>query len=130
MSAQMEVPVFYRDQDESLEAPCRVISRDEARKLKKLGLGYFIAHGRQFRLHEIEPKIETLLPPSGTTQASTISLSELLANVGITEAGELDHIGKVRRARIKIRLYPHVGDEQAPLARPYSNFTRVSDCHI
>ena len=125
----MEVPVFYRDQDE-LEAPCRVILRDEARKLKKDGLGYFISHGRQFRLYASEPKIEAFLPPSGTTQPSTISLSELLANVGITADWEVNPIGKIRRARAKIRLYPHVGDEQAPLARPYSNFTRVSDCHI
>lgn len=82
--------------------------------MKKAGDGYFICHGRKFRLFEEESKLESFLAPSGTTAPSTISLSEVLANVGITE--EWHPIGTVRRAREKIRVYPYVGDTQAPLA--------------
>jgi len=120
MSAKSEVPVFYRDQDELSESPCRVDSREECRRLKKAGLGYFISHGRAFRLFGESPKIATTPPPSGTTQASTITYDEVRANVGITEETERYPTRAIRRAQAKIRVYPFIGDVRAPLARAYS----------
>jgi hypothetical protein len=121
MSAKSEVPVFFRDQDELSEPPCRVDSRDECRRMKKAGLGYFICHGRAFRLFGECPKIvATSPPPSGTTQASTITYDEVRANVGITDETERYPSRAIRRAQAKIRVYPFIGDVQAPLARAYS----------
>ena len=117
MSAQTEVPVFYLDQDESFDPPCRVQSRDECRLMKKAGEGFFISHGRKFRLYEKTPVLASTLDPSGAPAPSTISLAEMQANVGITESWEIDPFGKIARAREKIRVYPFVGDTQAPLAR-------------
>lgn len=106
--------MFFRDQDETFDPPCRIASRDECRLMKKAGDGYFICHGRKFRLFEEEPKLENFLAPSGTSAPSTISLAEVLANVGITE--DWQPVGTIRRAQEKIRVYPFVGDTQAPLA--------------
>jgi hypothetical protein len=120
MSAKAEVPVFYTGQDDCEESPCRIVPRAEARLLKKQGLGYFESHGRQFRLFEECPKIEAFLPPSGTTQPSTISYDEVRANVGITKETERYPTRTIRRAQEKVRVYPFIADTQAPLARACS----------
>lgn len=114
MSAPSEVPVYYLDSSID-DSPCRIDSRDECRKNKREGLGFFINHGRAFRLHEKTPIMESILAPSGTTAPSTISLGEMLANVGIFEDWDRDPYGKVIRAREKVRVYPFVGDPLAPL---------------
>jgi hypothetical protein len=121
MSAKSEVPVYYLDQPgpehgPEAEAPCRVDSRDECRRLKREGVGFFICHGRAFRLYEKTPVVEAFLPPSGCTAPSTISYKEVRANVGITEETERYPERVIRAAREKIWVYPYIGDTQAPLA--------------
>lgn len=112
MSSLAAVPVFYLDQDASWQPPCREVSRMEARRLKASGAGCFIEHGRAFRLKQPSPP-----PPCGFLRglletATTITMSEVEANVGIAPTLNL-----VLRAQHKIRAYPHVFDQLAILAR-------------
>jgi len=46
------VPCFFSGQAD-WERPCQVVTRAEARDLKKLLLGKFENHGRTFRLHQV-----------------------------------------------------------------------------
>ena len=119
MSAKSEVPVYYLDSSAD-ESPCRVDSRDAWRKAKREGLGFFIDHGRAFRLYEKTPIVESIFPPSGTTAPSTISLAEMRANVGITEEWERNPSHAIRCAQQKIRAYPYISDGRAPIATPFS----------
>jgi hypothetical protein len=112
MSSLAAVPVFYLDQDASWQAPCREVSRIEARRLKQAGAGVFIEHGRAFRLKESAPPPPCGFLPGTLETAATISLSEIQANVGIAPTPNL-----VIRAQQKIRAYPNVFDQLACLAR-------------
>jgi hypothetical protein len=120
MSSLAIVPVFYRDQDYSWMSPCREVSRDEARRLKQIGAGCFIEHGRAFWLHQLSPPPPIVYPPGPLETATTITLSEIHANCGITGGGERGTPADnrlVERAQHKIRSYPHIFDKLAVLAR-------------
>jgi hypothetical protein len=106
------VAVYYLDQDSSFAPPCRTVSRIEARRLKQTGAGKFIDHGRNFRLHSTAPPLPITLPPGPLQSATTITISEVQANVGIAARSAL-----VKRAQHKIRAYPHIFDGLAVLAR-------------
>lgn len=49
------VPVFYRDQNDRMERPCQVLTRDEVKELKDLDAGKFENRGLSFRLFESRP---------------------------------------------------------------------------
>jgi hypothetical protein len=53
MSKSNEVPCYLTGQDSSWEKPIQVVSRADARGLKKLQLGKFENHGQTFRLYQI-----------------------------------------------------------------------------
>jgi hypothetical protein len=106
------VSVFYLDQDSSFAPPCRIVSRIEARRLKQIAAGKFIDNGRNFRLNCTAPPLPIVLPPGPLQSATTITNSEVEANVGIAARSAL-----VKRAQHKIRAYPHVFDDLAILAR-------------
>jgi hypothetical protein len=124
VSANETVRIYYQDQRES-ELPMKVVPRLVARQWKNAGRGFFIAHGTAFRLIERRPFGEIFAPPARPFEfdhSSTITLSEMLANVGITsndpgdiEATAIAH--RVVRARVKIALYRFIYDHQAVLVR-------------
>jgi len=118
------VPVFYRDQDELRERPFTTWTREKCREVKKK-LGNFISNGKKFRLFAMRPKIypvtaADLKPSNFLPCAETITMSEVLANVGITPNSEhrnepaLRHM--VRAAQAKVRAYPSVHDTFAIVA--------------
>lgn len=117
------VSVFYLEQDTSWEKPREIVSREEARSMKLAGLGRFVDHGRNFRLFEGVPIVERLLVEDPKEYKSSeeftcaITVDEMLANVGIYADSLKDPRGRVARARHKIRIYPHVFDDLATLAR-------------
>lgn len=119
-----EVPVFYRDQDDVCDHPAHVWPRQKCREAKKV-LGNFENHGRTFRLFVPQPRIypvtaADLKSSNFLPEATTITNSEVLANVGI--AGMPEDIAAprhlVKRAKQKIRAYlhPDVRDKQAVTA--------------
>lgn len=115
------VPVFYRDQDELRERPFTTWTREKCREVKKK-LGNFITNGKHFRLFAVRPKIypvtaADLKDGNFLPVAETISMGELLANVGI--CGKWDepaprHV--IKAAQAKVRMYPQVHDTQAVVA--------------
>ena len=88
-----------------------MVSRIEARRLKQISAGKFIDNGRNFRLNSTTPPLPIALPPGPLQSATTITISEVEANVGIAARSAL-----VKRAQHKIRAYPHVFDDLAVLA--------------
>jgi len=121
LASHPDVPTFYFQQDEHT-APCCVLTRDQARLMKAAGLGKFENHGRTFRLAGSAPARETsrFIVSESADSCESISVAEMLANVGITddEAGQPAPRGVVRRARQKIRaIHDREGfDSAAPLA--------------
>ena len=118
MSSLTMVPVFYLDQDSSWQQPHELVSRDRARRLKSTGVGVFIEHGRAFRLHQPSPLPSISLTPGQIETATTLTVSEIQANVGITpgDPGVPPNRELVRRAQFKVRLYPRIFDNLAVLA--------------
>ena len=115
------VPCFYKEQNDSWERPAKLLPRAEVREMKLKLLGKFENHGRTFRLKQSAPpqgrQDQLELPDSSQAEAaSTISLAECLANVGITPAEVKDHRGTVKRAQYKVRHYIHIFDDAAVLA--------------
>lgn len=51
------VDVYYINQDETVEHPCRTMTRAEARAANKADEGWFICHGKAFRLRKKVPII-------------------------------------------------------------------------
>ena len=123
MAKTDEVPVFYRDQDEVCERPAKIWLRSECREHNKVS-GRFFNNGKAFRLFSPSPKIyavsaSSLRPQNVVPAASTISFSELQANVGIAgPKGDSSPAPRhlVRNAQAKIKAYPFVHDTQAVLA--------------
>lgn len=121
MSALSEVALYFRDED----LPFQTIPRARAREWRSAGRGQFVDHGRGFRLFAERPAPRFWTPPDrpGSFERScTISLREMLANAGITtnDAGDVESVALpyvVLYAQEKIRQYPHVSDDFAPLAR-------------
>jgi hypothetical protein len=88
--------------------------------LKQIGAGSFIESGRAFRLHQPSPPPPISYLPGPLETATTITLSEIHANCGITGGGEIGTPADkrlVERAQHKIRAYPHIFDDLAVLAR-------------
>lgn len=50
-----QVPVFYREQNDRVDRPLRIVARNEARQMKLAGRGAFENHGRTFRLFQSIP---------------------------------------------------------------------------
>jgi hypothetical protein len=120
MSAIESVPVYFLSQDESWEKPHRHQTRQELRELKKQGLGRFISNGRAFRLFEDAPREvhpDPILPAENSPGiGSTITVTEVLANVGIVADSVRNPAAAVVRAQKKIAFYPAIFDERASLA--------------
>jgi hypothetical protein len=124
-AASAEVPTFWFGQSDA-ETPCCVLTREQARLMKAAQLGKFENHGRTFRLVAATPTAESgsrFTISQSVESSESISLSEMLANVGITArtSDDLDqpaprHI--VQRAQEKVRaIRDGEGfDESAPLA--------------
>lgn len=129
-----QVPVFYRDQNEVCERPAFLWSRSECRERKNVA-GKFFDHGKSFRLFSPRPKIypvtaAELKASNIIPDATTITLSETLANVGI--AGKPEDVAApkhiVKRAQDKINAYRKTYDDLATLAliaRPRPSNLRV-----
>lgn len=119
VSKKSEVKVFYLEQDETWEAPARVVEREEARRLKHSGLGKFINNGQDFRLYESQPRPRIAdraeYRAGGCESSAAICFEEMEANVGIIP-DTADPL-TVAMAQEKVRSYPHVFDELAALAR-------------
>jgi hypothetical protein len=121
---QATIPAFYFDQDQSGREIC-FLSHELAVELKRLGRGKFICHGKKFRFEAKTPRRAAdffFIPSESVESSASISLAEVLANVGITEdeAGTPAPRHIVQRARQKIRA---IGmrlegsfDSRAPLA--------------
>jgi hypothetical protein len=125
MSSMMEVPVFYLSQDSSWEVPCRIVSRQEARRLKAVAAGSFIDNGRAFRLKESAPPPPLKLLGGPLETSATITLAELQANVGITVGGDVGTPADkslVLRAQFKIAAYPFAWDKNSPL--PFATYAQ------
>jgi hypothetical protein len=107
------VPVFYLEQDSSCDAPCKSVSRAEAREMKKGGAGWFIDHGKAFRLAGRTPiTASSPVERAGSLEtAATISKAEMLANVGIFERLVRNEREATRRAQAKIRIYPFIVEQ-------------------
>lgn len=107
------VPAFYLNQDEMVEKPCRIMTREEARAAKKADEGWFISNGKYFRLRNRVPleqqKEQTV---NGINSCAGISRSEMQANVGIAKSR-----GAIIRAQEKVKAYPLVYDKLAVTAR-------------
>jgi hypothetical protein len=120
MKTKAEVPVFYLDDDCQSVAPCKLVSRTEARTMKHGGVGWFIDHGKAFRLLERAPE-DTVLDPrrvlGSIESAATITVAEMRANVGDVDESVRNPRETVRRAQAKIKLYPFIFDRRAPGAR-------------
>ena len=125
MSSKTLVPVFYLSQDSSWEVPCRTVPREEARRLKMIGAGYFIDSGRSFRLKESAPPPPLNLLAGPLETSATITLSEIQANVGITLGGDVGipaDKNLVLRAQFKIAAYPFTWDKHSPL--PFASYAQ------
>ena len=120
MSAIEQVPVYGLNQDACLDAPMRLVSREEARAMKRDKLGWFISSGKAFRLAERLPEIVESFSVrklgSLEVTAATITLQETRANVGLVDDRVRNPRETVRRAQAKVRLYPRILDTLAPLA--------------
>jgi hypothetical protein len=121
MSAIEQIPVYGLNQDAGLDAPLKLVSREEARAMKRENAGWFISSGKAFRLAERIPEIAQTISicalGSLDITAATITLQETRANVGLVDDRVRNPREAVRRAQAKVRLYPHILDVLAPLAR-------------
>lgn len=111
MSSIADVPVFYRDDDESRVRAAYTWTRAQCREAKNI-VGRCFDNGKKFRLFKPRPQIfpvtaAALKTSNHIPQASTISNDELFANVGI--AGSAEDISAprhlVKRAQQKIAAY-------------------------
>jgi hypothetical protein len=121
MSAIEQVPVFGLNQDAHVDSPLNFVSREEAREMKRGEQGWFINNGRAFRLAEriTTPTIEDLpIRKMGSLDitASTITLRETQANVGLVDERVRNPREAVRMAQAKVRLYPRIFDTLAARA--------------
>ena len=116
------VPVFYLNQDHSCEKPIQIVSRAEARQMKKSGVGWFCSNGKVFQLAERIPVVvePERITSTWTETSGAICKSEMLANAGIVDPRVRNPREVIRRARAKVRLYPSIFDD---LASP--NFVRI-----
>ncbi len=131
MKSLEAVPVFYLEQDSSCDPPVELVSREKAREMKKAGLAFFIDHGKSMRLLGRAP-VQEIIPerPGALDTAATISKAEMLANVGLFERQVRNERETTRRAQAKVRLYPHILDSLAPMARgfwPTSALTVIAE---
>lgn len=85
------LPVFYLDQDDKQESPCRMETKAALRDMKRAGDGRFFNHGKAFRLAVRSPMRRAPLlrfgPSRSKDSPASISFAEMQANVGI--AGEV-----------------------------------------
>jgi hypothetical protein len=120
MKTHAEVPVFHLDSDCQVDAPSHFVPRSEARIMKRRGDGWFIDHGKAFRLLERAPEVEITDPRrvlGSIESAATITVAEMRANVGDVDESVRNPRETVRRAQAKIKLYPFIFDRLAPGAR-------------
>ena len=88
--------------------------------MKRGGDGWFIDHGKAFRLLERAPEVEITDPRrvlGSIESAATITVAEMRANVGDVDESVRNPRETVRRAQAKIKLYPFIFDRLAPGAR-------------
>jgi len=120
MSAIEQVPVFGLNQDSRSDKPIKFVTREEARTMKKQKLGWFISSGKEFRLADRIPEVEvvSIYALSKLDRAAvTITLQETQANVGIVDENRIRNPREmIRRAQAKVRWYPHILDNLAPLS--------------
>jgi hypothetical protein len=114
MMRDERVAVYYLNAAVDLgDAPLYLISRAEARELKRTGLGWFINHGRAMRLAARAPVAadpESAILPTWAESPRAISAGEMCANVGIVDHRVRNRRETIRRARAKVRLYPVIFD--------------------
>src|SRR5208337_4136407 len=118
-----DVLVYYINQDETLEQPCRVMTRQEARLAKKAGDGWFICHGKAFRLCMKMPVVmirEQDRQRPTVNSCCGISKNEMLANAEVADSKLA-----IIKAQQKVKAYPHTYDKQAVLARGYWNYQQA-----
>jgi len=116
------VPCFYKGQDTSWERPTRILPRSEVRELKRQKIGRFINNGSAFLFFRTAPATQRAFTPYRVTRRSSqdspcaISFEEMQANVGIVDDG-IRHPGAfIAMSQEKVLLYPHIFDDQAPVA--------------
>lgn len=120
MAKTDEVPVYYRDQD-TFTLQCDTWLRSKCREQKGI-TGRFIDNGAKFRLFADRPRVyigaDELLASNSFDTNGTISLSEVLANVGMSlQNRPIPSRARIRDVQAKIRLYPEITDERSPLAQ-------------
>jgi len=116
-----DVLIYYVNQDETVEQPCKTMTREEARTAKKAGDGWFINHGKAFRLRAKMPIVLIRQDRQRPTVNSCcgISKNEMLANAEVTDSDLA-----IIKAKQKVKAYPHTYDKQAILARGYWDYNQ------
>jgi len=104
--------VFYRDDNEVCARPLQHLTREECRTARDDGRGKFFDNGKKFRLFASRPALypvtaSSLKSSNVLPSPTTITNSELLANVGIAGTSEDVQAPRhlVKRAQQKIRAY-------------------------
>jgi hypothetical protein len=126
------VPTFLFEQSDT-DKPYCLLTRDQARQMKAEQRGKFENHGHTFRLFDSMPKRELprFNPSESADSCESISLTEMKANVGITEndADQPALRGVVHHAQQKIRAIGRreegTFDDKSPLAFGSAPTSRV-----
>jgi hypothetical protein len=120
--ASPDIPAFLWEQGDT-EKPYCLLTRDQAREMKRLGRGKFENHGKTFRLLDSVPELPGFFVVSESVESSeSISLAEMKANVGITENDPEQPAlrGVVHHAQQKVRAIGRrlegTFDDKSPLA--------------
>jgi len=121
--AEANVPAFLWEQSDT-EKPYCLLTRDQAREMKRAGRGKFENHGHSFRLLDSVPHEATgfFITSESTESSESISLAEMKANVGITENDPEQPAlrGVVHHAQQKVRAIGRrlegTFDDKSPLA--------------
>jgi hypothetical protein len=122
-SEEPTINTFYFDQDDATDTPCCVLTRAQARGMRREGRGKYENNGKTFRLFDRSPRSQRTFQVSESPGSKpTISTAEMKANVGITE-DEPDRPANravVKRAQQKIRAIGRrelgTYDDRSPLA--------------
>ena len=89
--------------------------------MKRGGIGWFIDHGKAFRLLKRAPELPIMDHPrrvlGSIESAATITVSEMRANVGDVDESVRNPRETVKRAQAKVKLYPFIFDRLASAAR-------------